>query len=330
MKIIRKNINDLSPNDYSQIDKFIENHKGLVFHETSFNRIASKHFKTKLEYYICSSEDDFFLGICPIHIKQKGLLCIKYAKILYDVPYGGWVYKNIEIKDLVNELINSNFRESLQYFSNIQVNGLDLTQFKGLNFTVLKTSIIDLNNNEYLIWGNYLNPKKRNKVRKAIKSGIQVVSKPNKEGFNQIWPIIENLHTKLGFNHLGKDYYLDVLTSYFKMKQANILLALKDDKVISGIVLIGNKYFMHYWKGASLPEAKNEGQGELLQWEAIKWSKSVGCSYYDLCVVEKDRLPHIYEFKTGISNNIVPFYSFTKKSLFYKIINRLQKWIIKK
>ena len=82
---------------------------------------------------------------------------------------------------------------------------------------------------------------------------------------------------------------------------------------------------MHYYKGASLFETKNVGQGELLQWEAIKWAKNRGVKYYDLCVLDSDRLPHIAKFKMGFSMQLLSFEVFTKRSLSFRILNRIRK-----
>ena len=81
---------------------------------------------------------------------------------------------------------------------------------------------------------------------------------------------------------------------------------------------------MHNWKIANKQDSKNYGQGELVQWESIKLSKEMGSKYYDLCVVEPERLPTIAKFKLGFSKQVVPFYIVSKRSLFFKIINRAQ------
>ena len=80
---------------------------------------------------------------------------------------------------------------------------------------------------------------------------------------------------------------------------------------------------MHYWQGASRAVAPRLGQNELLQWEAIKWAKRIGCEYYDLCVIEQKRLPNIAKFKLGFSKNIIPFYLLNIKPLGFKILSRL-------
>ena len=162
-------------------------------------------------------------------------------------------------------------------------------------------------------------------IRKAIKQNIRIKEYNDINGLNILWPILESLHNKLGYNHLNKEYYLNILKYYMPKNQAKILIAYKNDIPISGVVLIGNGYMVHYWKGASRYNIKNEGQGDLLQWEAIKWAKMRGAKYYDLCVIEPERLPQIARFKMGFSKQLVPFYLFSKSTLTYKVFNRLQK-----
>ena len=159
-------------------------------------------------------------------------------------------------------------------------------------------------------------------IRKALKSDIIVKIYHDSEGLDLFWPILDSLHKNLNLNYLSLDYYQRILNTYKDNKQAFTILAFKDGKVISGVFIIGNKNYMHYYKGASLPGVKNEGQGELLQWEAIKYSKALGSKFYDLCNLDKEKLPTIYRFKTGISANIYYYPVFTKNKLGYKIIKR--------
>ena len=191
-----------------------------------------------------------------------------------------------------------------------------------------ETAIIDLKNDEGFIWGKMIHATKRNKIRKALKSGIKIENK-GVEGFKYIYPIISQQHEKLGYRFLPENFYKRIIESNYPKNKAAILLAELNDRIISGVVLVGNKNIMHYWKGTSHPNIPNSGQGELLQWEAIKWAKNIGSRYYDLCVVDKDKLPSIYEFKTGFSRDFVPFYSFVKKSIYYRTVNRIQKCFLR-
>ena len=64
-----------------------------------------------------------------------------------------------------------------------------------------------------------------------------------------------------------------------------VFLARKNSKPLAGVMLLANHYICHYWNGVHLNNPENEGQGELLQWEAIRWAKEKGTQFYDLCIV---------------------------------------------
>ena len=101
------------------------------------------------------------------------------------------------------------------------------------------------------------------------------------------------------------------------------MIAFQNKLPVSGVFVIGNNNYMHYYKGATIYNVKNLGQGELLQWETIRELKKMDVKYYDLCNLNKKKLPSIYSFKTGICNNLVPYEIKTKKGLGFQIINKL-------
>ena len=220
----------------------------------------------------------------------------------------------------LNEFSIGSF-ESIKYAGFPYVN--DEIHKKNDSLSIGKTNMVDLSMDEDEIFSSVIHSKRRNMIRKAIKSGISTKSFYTEDGFKDFWPILEELHKKLGYSNYTYDYYNEILKNYGTKKQAFLLIAYKYEQPISGVFIIGNKNYMHYYKGAGLFDVKNEGQGELLQWEAIKLSKFLGSKYYDLCNLDKDKLPAIYRFKTGISKNIIPYHKYSKNSLGYKIINRI-------
>ena len=73
MKVIRKSIDKISESEKTQIDSFIEQNNGLIFHETRFNEIASKCFDTNLSYFLALQKDKL-IGLCPVHsIRGKNI-----------------------------------------------------------------------------------------------------------------------------------------------------------------------------------------------------------------------------------------------------------------
>jgi lipid II:glycine glycyltransferase (peptidoglycan interpeptide bridge formation enzyme) len=118
------------------------------------------------------------------------------------------------------------------------------------------------------------------------------------------------------------EFYLRLFHEYSLIDKIKVFLAKKKEEVLAGLILLRNRFICHYWFSAIKKNYENLGQGDLLQWEAIKWSKAMGSRYYDLCVVEPERLPDIAHFKLGFSKNLVPFYLITKKSLLYRACSK--------
>lgn len=309
---------DPNPDQAKQIESLIQDENGSIFHDIFLNQHVSKSFNTELFYLV--DDPNNIRNFSPVHqVKEKNGLKRYQFKPLFDIPYAGFLDKE-EID--INE-IKSGFFESFKYegFPHYKPESSEnIDDSRGL------TAILDLSIEENDIFEKSIHSKKRNKIRKAIKEGITVKKFQNKEGMEVFWTLLKPLHEKLGFNSkLDFNYYNDIYTQYAKLDKAFILIAYKNDEAISGVFILGNQNYMHYYKGASAFGFRNEGQGELLQWEAIKQCKKRGVKYYDLCNLNKKKLPGIYSFKTGICNHLVDYPIHGKNNLGFKILNRIKR-----
>lgn len=300
-------------NQVSEIQHLIDIKNGSIFHDYFLNEIVKETFNTQF-YYLVDNPANISV-FSPIHVTTDKYGLKRYNfKPLYDIPYAGFIGNEEPTKTD----ISIGFLESVKY------EGFPHNNTSPLFYDRLgETSMVDLTISEDEIFETVIHSKRRNMIRKALKSGITIKIFHTSEGLEQFWPILNELHKYIKIDFLTYDYYNKIFQKFKNNKQAFILLAYKGFKAISGVFILGNKNYMHYYKGASLFDVKNEGQGELLQWEAIKYSKSLGTKFYDLCNLEKEKLPAIYRFKTGISNNIYHYPIFTNNKLGYKIIKRL-------
>ncbi len=298
-----------------RISQVIEENNGSVFHEVELNKIVERHLNSEL-FYLVDNESNI-MNLAPVHVTKEKFGARRFHfKPLYDIPYAGFV----DDSQIDFNALSIGFFESINYCGyprNYQGQDNLKTLSSG------ETSIVDLALEEDEIFTTVIHSKRRNMIRKAGKSGITVKKFFSDEGLLHFWPILDELHKKLNFTRLPKEYYAEMINTYGKKKQACILVAFKDEIPISGIFIIGNKNYMLYYKGASVFGVKNEGQGELLQWEAIKLSKSLNVKWYDLGNLQKELLPAIYKFKTGISNTIVQYPIYTNNALGYKIFNKI-------
>ena len=216
------------------------------------------------------------------------------------------------------------FNESISYWTSLFSSNTEVSLYQHTH-KKYATALVELAKTEQEIWQGQIHSKRRNMVRKAEKSSIRI----EQFGFDNldIWySLLLDMNMKTGIHSQIKIFYEKILKRYHPSKCV-ILLALLGDEVIAGNMLIGNRNVIHYWQGASKFGVGNYGQGELLQWEGIRWAKSLRSQYYDMCVIEQERLPYIAQFKMGFSKELVPFYCIVKKSFTFRLLNKLQTLI---
>jgi len=322
MKFVRKKLLDLSPITIKEIGTLLDENYSGVFHEPDFHRIVEEIYNTEFSYNLVYNSRGRLIALCPLHAIRNGILSRTYSNpTIYEVPYGGWVYNRNEVSLL--ELFNQMklfFNESLTYWSLPQVGNNDYPQIK--HKKQFQTSIIDLEVSEDTIWRSSINSKRRNMIRKAQRNNI-LIEKLDYKKFEVYYKLMKETYQYAGLKIKPKEYYCKILETYVPNCRATIMLAKKDNAVISGLLLLRNKHICHYWLGATKKGTENLGQGELLQWKAIKWAKETGSRYYDLCVVEPERLSNIARFKLGFSKRIVPFYCISKRKIGYRIFTRI-------
>ncbi|EMS77653.1 GNAT family N-acetyltransferase [Desulfotignum phosphitoxidans] len=308
MKIVK------NTNCESAVD-FLKRNFSSPTHWPDWNLVVSKHFKTDF-FYLYAYEGDELVGICPVHRQKKGVLSFYQSGQFHFIPYGGWIFSR-----------NVNYQQqlfSVDNFGHFQAFCLPVLQEFGFqtagddkNF---QTLVLDLKDDLDTIWTEQIHSKRKNMIRKAEKNDIQIDI--TKRCNNSFFDIYQKASTRNELDVLALDFFSDLLVESPNIS-IEILSAVKNNEPIANLVIVYDKDYAIYWLGNHADNAPNSGQGELLQWEAIKRMKEKGCSYYDLCYIEKERLPHIYKFKSGFCKNetYVPFFS--HKTLLFKIINKL-------
>lgn len=307
--------------DFDSICEFLRFNFSSPTHWPDWNIVVSEHFKTDFFYY-CAIQNDKLAGICPVHrLKYKSILWHELSGQFYYIPYGGWIFSG-----------------DLDY-SKVKLPIGKLTSFQGFNLPNLKefgefskqsqqaenkkTLIIDLEQNEDDLWMKEVDSKRRNMIRKAEKNGIEVSQ--TSIFTTEFYSVYYESCKKNELTLLSESFFRD-LTSIATNISFDFFTARLDNDSIANIVIVSDKNYSIYWLGNNAGKARNDGQGELLQWKAIQVMKAKGCRYYDLCYIEKDRLPDIYKFKSGFARNVVEVPLDTIKPLSFRAINYLIKF----
>lgn len=301
--------------NYSVIEKFLNNNFSSPTHWPDWNIVVSKHYHTDFFYYM-AYEDNELIGIFPMHEKKSKFLTSNFSGQYYYIPNGGWIFSKTHDFDFHHfesnlfTKISMSCLPAIDNFNTIYANESYLSE----------TLIIPLDQTLDEIWNKQINSKRRNMIRKAEKEGVAII-KININEIDLFYNYYKIANNKNKILIQSKDFFIDLFNNA-KNINFELLFAYLDDKPIGAIVTVNDKDYSFYWLGISI-NAKNYGQGELLQWEAIKRMRNYGCKFYDLCHINEYRLPHIYQFKSGFSKIRVPIANFRKIPLPFKVINKL-------
>ena len=321
MKVIRKSINEISESEKIQIDSFIEQNDGLIFHETKFNEIASEAFNTNLSYFLAFQEEKI-VGICPVHsIRGKNIYHSYSNPAQFEIPYGGWVYGETSINSkLLYRKTNPKLYESLTIFSSF----FHSVGLRGFSNNTLKTALIDLEFDESYIFNTIISSNTRHNIRRSSKKGVSIIEITDITIFIKLYNTLKGVINKETNDE--NEFFLEQLFSeYGKKNKVFIIGAVFKEEIISAVLCVGNCNVYHaYIAGRIAVLPRNIYQNERIWWDCILRAKHLGANSFDLCVIEPERLPNIAQFKMGFTKELIPFYCMSKKSFLFRVINKIQ------
>lgn len=303
--------------DYDLIIRFLKINFSSPTHWPEWNLLVSKYFNTHF-YYFGLFEKDNLIGVCPVHETKSGLIKNLNSGQFHFIPNGGWIINRA--KDIDHLKIPVPCNASFECFTLPAINEFGASYSRSVNS--FHTLIVVLDKEENEIWSVSINSKRRNMIRKSIKMGVTIVK--GEEALSDFYTLYSDGSRLHGFEGLPLDFFGDLIKSCDNINFVPFV-AYYNYFPCSALGLVYDKNYAYYWLGATNHDSENFGQGDLLQWEAIRYSKAKGCKYYDLCYIEKERLPHIYEFKKGFSNTEVEISYIQKKQTMFMIMNKLQK-----
>ncbi len=113
-------------------------------------------------------------------------------------------------------------------------------------------------------------------------------------------------------------YYQKAYDLFAAQGKCALLIASYEEKPLAGLMVFAHEQTAWYLYGASTNEERNRMPTYLLQWEAMRWAKSRGCTRYDLWGVpdlpedaleeqftdRSDGLWGVYRFKRGFGGEV--------------------------
>lgn len=179
-----------------------------------------------------------------------------------------------------------------------------------------RTVVVSLDGSEEDILGR-MKQKTRYNIRLAEKKDVIVKPSSNVAEFHQMASATAQ---RDAFGVHNKAYYQSVYDLFQPKGSCELLTAYYQDQPLASIFVLKQGEYAYYLYGASYNVERNRMPTYLIQWEAMKWAKQRGCSWYDLWGipdVDEDQLESqfqsrqshdglwgVYRFKRGFGGEV--------------------------
>ena len=185
---------------------------------------------------------------------------------------------------------------------------------------------LDLTQSEDELLAN-MKQKTRYNIRLAEKKGVKVRQGSGKD-FEVIYEMYAATSARDGFIIRPKEYYFNLWDTFMEAGIAVPLIAEVQDEPVGALFLFHFNQKSYYLYGMSRDVHREKMPSYILQWEAIKLSKTLGIKIYDLWGAPDvfnptDRMWGVYKFKEGLGGDLkqtIGAFDYPTSKLAYKII----------
>ncbi len=197
------------------------------------------------------------------------------------------------------------YPEAAEIIQGMQVEGWVIS---GQQIQFKNTFWINLEESEEKLLEN-MKQKTRYNIRLAEKKGVGVRIAFINE-LEQFYELYAETSNRDDFIIRPKEYYMALWKTFISNDMATPLLAEVDGEVVAGLMLFHFGGHSWYLYGMSSSQHREKMPNYLLQWEAIKLSKSYGCKIYDLWGAPDvfdttDRMWGVHKFKEGLGGRVI-------------------------
>jgi lipid II:glycine glycyltransferase (peptidoglycan interpeptide bridge formation enzyme) len=207
------------------------------------------------------------------------------------------------------------YPDSVPAFSPHPVNAPDLARLltaRGWRFSdeqiqFRNTVLLDLSQSEDELLAA-MKQKTRYNIRLAMRRGVSIRrgTAADLDTFNQLYA---ETAQRDGFLIRPPSYYRDAWGSFLEAGLAHLFLAEVEGETVAGLILFTFGSIAWYLYGASSNRHRKHMPNQLLQWEAIRRARSMGCAVYDLWgapdhLDESDPMWGVVRFKLGLGGQL--------------------------
>lgn len=176
------------------------------------------------------------------------------------------------------------------------------------------TFILHLDKDVERLWKS-IAQENRTAIRKARKSGVEVVEAKNKSDLRAFYELYLKTMKRLGSPPQPRKFF-ETVWDLFYPERLKILFAVHDNKCIASALFFKHRDTIHYSYGCSLREYAKFRPNNLLFWTLIEWGAENGFKYLDFGRTREKSGVWLFKRKWGGELVKMPyFYKFYKKEL---------------
>jgi peptidoglycan pentaglycine glycine transferase (the first glycine) len=177
-----------------------------------------------------------------------------------------------------------------------------------------RTLVVDLKGEEEGILSR-MKQKTRYNIKLALKKGVVVHPSSDLPAFYRLMQLTAG-RDEFGVHSL--EYYSQVYELFYPRGSCELLVAEYQGQSLAALMVFAHGQRAWYFYGASASDHRDRMPTYLLQWEAMRWARSRGCTQYDLWGVPNeesqvlesqfttrtDGLWRVYRFKRGFGGRL--------------------------
>jgi len=268
---IQSNPNDIDTNEWS---KFVYNHpEGNIFQTPEmydvFSRtknyvpiliFSKKNSLTGVLIGVIQREHNFFKSLTSRAIVWGGPLCCNKDELLTKKILENY-FDNIKGRALYTQIRNIYNTNSIK------------RAFTSLNFKFEEhlNYILDLNKTEDQIWSE-MNKKRRNTIKKSLKSSLSVHEITDLSGVKSSYKILFSVYKRARLPLADYSFFQNAFEILKDKGMVKCFNAIYDGQCIGTLWILNYRDRIYDWYSGSLSNHLDKYPNDLLLWYAIRWS----------------------------------------------------------
>jgi len=202
-------------------------------------------------------------------------------------------------------------------------------QFSKEQVQFRNTVLIDISGSEET-WLARMKQKTRYNIRLAQRSGV-VVRQASVEELSLLYKMYAQTAARDNFIIREEGYYMRLWQQFLNSGFATPLVAEFENEIVAGMVMFHFGRKAWYFYGMSTNKNREKMPNYLLQWEAMKTAKSLGCELYDLWGAPddfngNDSMSGVFKFKEGLGgvlHRTIGAWDYPNRKIWYSIYQQL-------